>query len=315
LTTLGEQFGFTLRIVKELYMQFGTLEKTVQALRTLNSMMRGAQNELYEKMQRLGRNKDDDTEDEDLIPEGVIPKNVSSREKGKMKETGEGESHDTPPSKRHRLALKYRPFTDVEDQSEYSPPSRTRAGRYTKLQKEGREEEAVLAASGGTVHGRNESMRGVHHRVTTIKRGMEPSSPLDVDRRRSPTPTEEEAHVRETGDEEGHEDEDSDADADVEPMDISTEIRAPTPEVVQVDDEAHVLRAEHKSLCSEVTLKHPDILSAFEKRHGGHPWRRESRDLFEERFSTLKEAQEIRRQQHDRIEAKKAEEGEEHGLY
>jgi hypothetical protein len=37
--------------------------------------------------------------------------------------------------------------------------------------------------------------------------------------------------------------------------------------------------------------------------------------LFEERFSTLKEAQEIRRQEHDRIEAENADEGEEHGLF
>jgi len=109
LAGLGERYGFALGVVK--YMQFGTLEKTVKALRALNKMMREMQNQLPEEMQRLGGDKDDDTDDEELIPDGVIPKNVSSRGAVRKKETGEEENYNTPNIKRHRPSLTCKPFT------------------------------------------------------------------------------------------------------------------------------------------------------------------------------------------------------------
>jgi hypothetical protein len=186
LAELGEQYGFALGVVKKTYLQFGTLEKTVVVLRALNAIMKGAQDKLWEEMERFENNGDNDADEGDMIPEGVIPKHVSSGGKGKEKEIGEGQHHGTPSNKRHWQSLNYKPLTiELEDQSEYSPPSRTRAGRYAKLQKEGREEEALIAASGGRIalHLRNEGRqvsggREAQGRATTIKRGMEPSSPL-----------------------------------------------------------------------------------------------------------------------------------------
>ena len=74
----------------------------MKALQALNKMMREVQNQLLEEMQRLGSDKDDDSDDEDLIPEGLIPKKVSSQSGAvRTKETGGEESHDTPAIKRH----------------------------------------------------------------------------------------------------------------------------------------------------------------------------------------------------------------------
>lgn len=320
LSELGDLYGFALRIVKQTYLQFGTLEKTVVVLRALNAIMKGAQDKLYEEMQRLGNKQNhDDTDECDLIPQGVVPKIISSGEK--EKEIGEQESYCVSSNKRHRQSLNYKPLTtDIEDQSEYSPPSRTRAGRYTKLQKEGREEEALIAASGGTIHLRNWSREGVSdgkeslRRARTIKTGMGPSSPLGLDRERSPTPDEEESvEQRETeGGEEGHYD-GGEGDDDIEVVkndrvDISLdecEVREPTPEVERADDKELGLKAELKKLCSEVTLGNQSILRAFEKRDLSG---RDGGDWIVQMFLSLKETQEIRRQGHCQKKFNKTEE-------
>ena len=321
LSELGEQYGFALRVVKQTYLQFGTLEKTVVALRALNAIMKGAQDRLYEEMQRLGNKQDhDDTNENDSIPDGLIPKGVSGgKEKGK--EVGEREHHGASSNKRHRQSHNYKHLTtDVEDQSEYSPPSKIHADRYTKSQHEGREEDASFAASGGgrfAMHLRNGSQEeGVSdgqefpRHATTIRRGLEPSSPLDPVRERSPTSDEEESvPQRETVERHGEEDDDDDIEVAMpDGLDVSPdecEVRDPTPEVKQVDDGELVLKAEHKRLCSEVTLGNQNVLRAFEERQDSNLWGKEHGDWVTQMFSSLEEAQKLRRQM-------KTEEGEEY---
>jgi len=194
------------------------------------------------------------------------------------------------------------------------------------LQKAGREEEALIAASGGksTIPPRNESSEvevggvgEVRHAFTTVKEGMEPLSPLDSDHEHPPTSYEGEViGRRETGGEEGHDEEDGDGDIKLT-MNVSPawpELREPTPGGEQGGDEEPVWWVEHKKLCSDVTLEHQDVLSAFEKGEDGDPWRTESRDWLKERFSNLKRVQEIRRREYHQNEAKKAEELEEYGV-
>jgi hypothetical protein len=323
LAGLGEQYGFALGVVKQTYLQFGTLEKTVVVLRTLNAYMMGAQDRVYDEMQRIfnGQDEDENTDDGELIPEGVIPKVSSS--KGKEKKTGDGESHGTPSNKRQRQSLNYKPLTiDHEDQSAYSPPSRTRAGRYTKLQKEGREEEALIAASGGT---RGARRREAQHQAIMIKRGMEPSPPSDLDPGRSPTPefigvheADSEAEKHEEEEEEEEEEEDNDGDVGLiiehDRMDVSPDqyqVRQPMPELEQIDDEEFGWKAEYRKLCSEVTFENQDTLRAFQERHDDALLKTQSWGLIKEGLAALQGAQEVRRREHQRSEAEQARQAEE----
>ena len=326
LRELGEKYGFTLGVVKQTYLLYGTLEKTVIALQAFNTLMKGAQDKLYEEIQRyFDRNgKGHDTDDEELIPAGLTPKHAASRGKGKEKESGEQNSHD----KRPRQSLNYKPLTtSVEDQS-YSPPPRTRAGRYTKLQKKGLDEEALVAASGGTrlrkttgwlaLHGRNESGEEKLssgrdlQRVTKNVRGTEPSLPLYMDPHHSPVPDEDFVALNEAERQVHEEEEEEDNDNIELTTTVSPdrrEVRDPTPEPEQVDDKELF---EHKKLCSEATLGNQDILRAFEDEHDGDLLRERGGEWIKERLTALKEAQELRRHEYHQTElekVKKAEEG------
>ena len=300
LARLGEQYGFALGVVKQTYLQFGSLEKTVLVLRTLNGYMKSAQDRVYEDMQRLFNGKDQaqDSDDGELIPEGVIPKATSTIGKGKEREDEDGENNSSPSNKRHRQSLNYVPITtDVEEQSEYSPPSRTRAKRYAKLQKEGREEEVSTASLGPTPaqspigfalqEDNNVSRRDIQRRPTTVRRGREPSSSLAPDSEVSATPDDDEpVEMRQAELEEEEEDEN-------DLMILSSECE-PAPEI---DDEEHRLKAEHKKLSSEATLKNHDALRAFEEGQVSGHWKGWSWELVNERLDVLKSAQEVRRWQ------------------
>ena len=306
LARLGEQYGFALGVVKQTYLQFESLEKTVLVLRTLNEYMKSAQDRVYEDMERLFNGKDQaqDSDDGD-IPEGVIPKAASTIGKGKERDNGDGEINTTPSNKRHRQSLNYIPLTtDVEDQSEYSPPSRTRAKRYAKLQKEGREEEALAAAlrttpaqgRGGFAIQESTKISGkeVQRSPTTVRRDTGPSSPLAPDSERSPTPDDDGlVEMRPAKEEEEEEDEN-----------VIMILSSETEQRFEIDDEEPRLKAEYKKLSSEATLKNHDALRAFEETQDGDRWRERSWELVKERLDVLGSAQEARKQ----IEAtKKAE--------
>jgi len=316
LSELGEQYGFSLGVVKKTYLQFGTLEKTVVALRALNAIMKDAQHKLHGEMHRFWNKQDhDDTNESDVIPEGLIPKGVSSGGKGKDKEVGGREHHEASSDKQHRQSHDYEyPTTEVEDQLEYSSPSKTYADQYTEG---GREEDgrSSMPFRNGSREERVSDGREFPRCATTIRRGLEPSSPLDPDREHSPTPDEDES-VPQRVTVERHEEEEDVGDIDVamhDGSDVSPdEYEEPTPDVKQVDDEELVLKAELKRLCFDVTLENQNILRAFEERQDCDLWGTERGDWVTQMFSSLIDAQKIRRQAYYQMKARKTEEREEH---
>ena len=150
--------------------------------------------------------------EEDQIPNGLVPGQAYSARKEEFGRKGldlansQGERSSGSLTKRNRPSLNYKPLIVADDMSDYSPPSKTRARRYAKLRKEGREKEALEAAIGfyhsSRTRGNSTVLQSDVRTEATdgevgsslenqqyhpaIIRGMEPSSPLEMEA--SPTP-------------------------------------------------------------------------------------------------------------------------------
>ena len=351
---LGKEYGFSSDIVLNTYAETGSFENTRAVLTHMNMSMRAAQQGIYEARPDLFNHRPHETDnDDDSFPEGVLPLQSSpgQKQRGKTKrkssvgkDMASGQKMRRSSAKYSRPSLNYKPLSGDEQDalSDYSPPFRTRARRYSKLQKEGREEEALAVAfgdspirrrcDGPSLHNRSEGQeisgdgardREVRPRVTTIRRGMEPSSPLET----QPSPLMGEDAMSVDGDEitessvpadgelpfqhgerrringDAEDYEVFDGGAEDDDSDVSSDKRQSTKKIAPDEDAAQLARIEeHRRISSEVTIDNQDEMRAFEQENDTDLLRRWSANWIRQRVTTIREAQE-RRREHDRITA------------
>jgi len=315
---LGNEYGFSGDIVRNTYAETGSFENTRSVLAHMNVSMRAAQQGIYEARPDLfERRAHENDDDDDSFPEGVIPvqSTPGQKQRGKIKRKSSvgkalGQKIRSSLARYARPSLNYKPLSGDEQDalSDYSPPSRTRARRYWKLQKEGREEEAIAVAFGDSpirhsksagqeISGYGARDREVRPQVTTIRRGMEPSSPLET----QPSMGEDAMSV------DGNEfvqldsDAEDDGGAEAEDSDVFSDKRQSTRKMASDEDAAQLAcMEEHKRISAEVTIDNQDEMRVFEQQNDADLLRRWSANWIRERVTGIREAQE-RRREHDRI--------------
>jgi hypothetical protein len=338
---LGSEYGFSGDIVLNTYAETGSMENTRAVLTHMNMSMRAAQQGIYEARPDLFKHCAHESDnDDDSFPEGVIPLQSSpgQKQRGKTKRKSSvgkdmalGQKIRSSSARYARPSLNYKPLSGDEQDalSDYSPPSRTRARRYSKLQKEGREEEALAVAFGDSpirrrsdgffLHNKSEGQeisgdgatdREVRPQVTMIRRGMEPSSPLET--QSSPLMGEDAMSVDGNEISESsvpadhevpfqHGDAEDYGGAEADESDVFSDKRQSTRKIAPDEDAAQLARMEeHKRISSEVTIDNQDEMRAFEQKNDPDLLRRWSANWIRERVTSIREAQE-RRREHDRI--------------
>lgn len=340
---IGKEYGFSGSVALKTFLETGSFEKMRAVLTHMNKSMIAVQQGLYEAQPDLFRYRAHESDNDDSFPEGVTParstpgqtlKDKAKKSRGFCKDMA---LQQRPRGKNPRPSLNYKPpfANEQETLSDYSPPYRTRARRYSKLRKEGREEEALAVAIGDiparpkgsrtSLHERSvgqgateEDIGGIRERwkylpqPTMIRRGMEPSSPAEM--QASPVredeisgsddqdPFQDAKRRRLKGDVAHYEVADEGAESESD-SDVNSDTKM---EVEQDESVAQLMRMEeHKRLSSEVNMKNQDEMRAFELENDPDLLRRWTADWIRQRVTTMREVQE-RRQEHDRITAEKA---------
>ncbi|KAF5311449.1 hypothetical protein D9611_011569 [Ephemerocybe angulata] len=160
---LGKEYGFDVGVVSNMYERLRDLERTKGALRELREKLREAGKEILDR--ELGGTNDDDDEDGSEVEGGAAAESDQGSEGGKFS-FGIPSARKSPKAEAkvdrrrssgpRRSLLTMRPIPHAPDplEAHYSPPRRTRAGRYSRHADAARRQSGLsLSEAGRDVEG------------------------------------------------------------------------------------------------------------------------------------------------------------------
>ncbi|KAF4615065.1 hypothetical protein D9613_003477 [Agrocybe pediades] len=154
---LAKQYGVSNEIAMKTYLNTRSIEKTKFVLAELFRGLCSLEEELYSRLPKLRHTSNDDEDadsDADLL-DGLIPRpsprpaprvsspNLNANQVSPFSSRRRSKSNS--PRKRSRPSLVIKPLPSDKDDppSDYSPPSKSRAGQFLRLVKAGKLEEAI----------------------------------------------------------------------------------------------------------------------------------------------------------------------------